>query len=193
MQHFYQNIHGYFDYQKLYTEMVEKSAYHSLFVEVGSFLGKSSAYMAVEIINSKKEIRFDCIDLWAGTTENYITNVLGLYDAFVDNMKPVNGWYNPIRLNSVEAATLYPDHSIDFVFIDACHDYECVYADIKAWYPKVRPGGYIAGHDYNHPNHPGVKQAVFELLPIHKVLDPWPVYGHELKVNSFIHRKPSLI
>ena len=191
MQHFYQNIHGYFDYQDLYTEMVQKAAYDSLFVEVGSFLGKSTAFMAVEIINSKKHIRFDCVDLWEGTKENYNLKVQGHYDTFLSNMTPVNGWFNPIRKLSVEAANLYPDNSIDFVFIDACHDYECVLADIRAWYPKVRPTGYIAGHDYKHPNHPGVEQAVRELLPKHIEVSPWPVYC--VAMSSWFYQKPALI
>lgn len=191
MDHFYHNIHGFFDYQQLYSEMVEKAAYSSLFVEIGCYLGKSSAFMAVEIINSKKQIRFDCVDLWAGTVDNYISNVQGLQGAFIENMRPVSGWYKAIQMSSVAAAELYPDNSVDFAFIDACHDYECVYADINAWYPKIRPGGYIAGHDYDHPNHPGVKQAVCELLPKHSVIQPWPVYC--VAMPSWIYQKPALI
>ncbi len=64
---------------------------------------------------------------------------------------------------SVEAARQVADHCADFVFIDAGHSYEAVKADIEAWWPKVRPGGWFGGHDY-HPAHPGVIQAVDEAL-----------------------------
>ncbi|MAH48569.1 hypothetical protein CMI37_22280, partial [Candidatus Pacearchaeota archaeon] len=64
MEHFYEGIHGWFNYQSLYTEIVNKYPSGSHFVEVGSWLGKSAAFMSVEIINSKKEIRFDCVDAW---------------------------------------------------------------------------------------------------------------------------------
>lgn len=47
------------------------------------------------------------------------------------------------------------------VFIDALHDYESVKQDIEEWWPLVREGGYLAGHDYNH-KWPGVMRAVAE-------------------------------
>jgi hypothetical protein len=49
---------------------------------------------------------------------------------------------------SVEAAKQFEDGYFDFVYIDANHTYESVIADLEAWYPKVRKGGMIAGHDY---------------------------------------------
>lgn len=63
MEHFYQNIgEDWFTYPNLYKEMVEKSSNGSLFVEVGSWKGRSASFMAVEILNSKKDIKFDCVD-----------------------------------------------------------------------------------------------------------------------------------
>ena len=50
----------------------------------------------------------------------------------------------------------------DFVFIDANHSYDHVRADIGAWRKKIKPTGFISGHDYNHPRFPGVKTAVKE-------------------------------
>lgn len=54
------------------------------------------------------------------------------------------------------------DGSLDFVFIDGDHSYLAVKNDIEIWYPKVKLGGWIMGHDYNHPNQGQVKQAVNE-------------------------------
>jgi cephalosporin hydroxylase len=71
---------------------------------------------------------------------------------------------NPMRLPSIEAAQRYQNGSLDFVFIDAAHDYENVRADILAWRPKVKVGGYLGGHDFIL-NYPGVIQAVHELVP----------------------------
>jgi len=53
-----------------------------------------------------------------------------------------------IRDLSVTSAELFQDGSLDFVYIDAAHDYQSVKQDIKAWYPKVKKGGIFAGHDY---------------------------------------------
>jgi len=64
-----------------------------------------------------------------------------------------------IEKPSVEAAKDFQDGYLDFVFIDAEHSFEAVNADIEAWSPKVRAGGFITGHDYSH-GWPGVKKAV---------------------------------
>ncbi len=74
-----------------------------------------------------------------------------------------------IRKLSVEAAKEIPDSSLDFVFIDASHAYADVAEDIKAWLPKLRPGGWLCGHDYDNRFFPqwGVTQAVDEFARQH--------------------------
>lgn len=57
---------------------------------------------------------------------------------------------------------------IDLVFIDAAHDYENVKLDIRRWWPLVRPGGMLAGHDFNH-KWPGVERAVAECFDLMRV------------------------
>ena len=155
-----------FSYPDLYKSMVEKFPSGSKFVEVGSWKGKSSAYMAVEIANSCKEIDFYCVDTWEGSIENKGMEELSrLYDIFLSNMKPVESYYTPLKMKSLDAVSRFGDHSLDFVFIDASHEYEDVKADIIAWLPKIKPGGILAGHDYyidDFDYYPGVKQAVNE-------------------------------
>ena len=56
-----------------------------------------------------------------------------------------------IRADSIEAAEMMDDHAFDLVFIDADHRYGSVVADIAAWASKVRPGGWLGGHDYGLP------------------------------------------
>ena len=70
MEHFYKDIYGFCDYVGLYKKAVEIFPSGSHFVEVGSFLGKSAVFMAVEIINSGKRIKFDCVDHWKGSKEH---------------------------------------------------------------------------------------------------------------------------
>lgn len=53
------------------------------------------------------------------------------------------------------------DESLDIVYLDAGHSYDAVKQDLEAWYPKVKPGGVIAGHDFVNPAY-GVLQAVNE-------------------------------
>ena len=178
MEHFYQKIHGWFDFQAVYLLMIQRAGERAHFVEVGAFEGKSTSFMAVEIANCDKEIRFDVIDTWEGSEEHqpggaHASPIIAsneLYDAFIRNMRPVEHIINPIRLPSLQAAASYPDRSLDFVFIDASHDYENVKADILAWRPKVKLNGYLGGHDYQEL-FPGVMQAVAEVVPTFDVLE----------------------
>jgi cephalosporin hydroxylase len=171
MEHFYQTIQGWCSFFDIYKGMVNYFPTGSHFVEIGSWRGQSAAYMAVEIINSGKQIKFDCVDTWQGTLNEDIhqqdPGVINdtLYDEFITNMKPVEGHYRAIRMPSVEAAKLYEDASLDFVFIDGDHLYEGVRADILAWLPKVKKGGTIAGDDYGHvQGSEGVRRAVHEIF-----------------------------
>jgi hypothetical protein len=84
-------------------------------------------------------------------------------------MKPVAHLLAPVRATSREAATRYHDRSLDFVFLDAAHDYENVKADIVGWKRKIKPGGYLGGHDYQLL-FPGVIQAVQEEFPQSEIL-----------------------
>jgi len=173
MKHFYQNIQGWFTYPSLYSKVVSNAPDKAHFVEVGVWKGTSAAYMAVEIINSGKNIKFDCIDTWNGSSEHLDINSSVyepgmvedkdfLYNTFIEGMKPVEGHYTAYRTTSIEASKQYEDNSLDFVFIDAAHDYDSVKADIEAWIGKVKEGGILAGHDYGW--YPGVNKAVDEVL-----------------------------
>lgn len=165
MNHFYENVHGWFTYPSLYTRMVNQYPEHSHFVEVGVWKGKSACYMAVEIINSGKSIRFDCVDNWdlvEDQTDIDPAEYVDLYDSFIFNIEPVRHVINPVKMLSQDACKIYENRSLDFVFIDAAHDYENVKKDILAWLPKLKVGGTLAGHDYTYSEN--VKRAVDEIF-----------------------------
>jgi len=161
MEHYYKNIgEDWFTYPELYRDMVKNANDGSLFVEVGSWKGRSSSFMGVEIINSNKKINFHCIDTWLGSEEhistssdkfdsNLINHENYLYNEFIKNIEPIKSVVTLIRKTSIEASKMYENNSIDFIFIDAGHDYLNVYNDINYWLPKLKKGGVIAGHDYS--------------------------------------------
>lgn len=155
---------NWFSYPKLYSRVVDRVNSGAKIVEIGSWKGKSSAYMAVEIANSNKDIDFYCVDTWEGSVE-HTEEQKGdnLYQKFLNNMRPVEKYYFPIKLNSIDASKKFKDNSLDFVFIDASHEYEDVKQDIIAWLPKVKEGGILAGHDYTD-YYPAVIQAADEIL-----------------------------
>ena len=90
---------------------------------------------------------------------------------------------------SPEVATEVPD-GLDFVFVDAGHTYgECL-DDLRAWWPKIKPGGYLFGHDIDHPNpeyaHWGVRRAAEEFST--EVGVPFEVFPYPEMV--FVMRRP---
>jgi glycosyltransferase involved in cell wall biosynthesis len=82
-----------------------------------------------------------------------------LYRYTMNRLAQFGDRYRHIRKASRDAAGEVPG-LLDFVYIDARHSYADVWEDLCIWFPKVRDGGIIGGHDYGHPNYPGVKQAV---------------------------------
>lgn len=169
MEHFHYKIPGWFTFPRLYSHVVNVFPTGSHFVEVGSWQGSSAAYMAVEIINSEKYIKFDCIDIWGrfsidglNTKAPELLPEDTVEKLFYKNIEPVKHIINPIKIPSTLGANLYAEESLDFVFIDANHAYDAVKDDLNAWFTKVKRGGIIAGHDYH--NDPSVKAAVDEFF-----------------------------
>jgi hypothetical protein len=129
----------------------------SVFVEIGSFEGRSAVCLAESIFRLDKQITLHCVDTFTGNPEqdeyDYLTNNPDcLYNKFNEN----TAFYQkrniivPHRGYSNTVCDEFEDNSIDFVFIDARHEYEFVMEDIKCWYPKLRSGGIMAGHDYRN-------------------------------------------
>jgi hypothetical protein len=69
-----------------------------------------------------------------------------------------------LREHSSLACALFADESLDFVFIDGDHSYESVYFDIEAWYPKVKKGGLILGHDFTWHGESGDKRGLVKAV-----------------------------
>jgi glycosyltransferase involved in cell wall biosynthesis/predicted O-methyltransferase YrrM len=75
-----------------------------------------------------------------------------------------------LRKTSIEASEHFEDEEFDFVYIDGNHSYESVKKDLEVWWLKIRPGGFLAGDDFCHPNHPGVTKAVNEFAKEKEVI-----------------------
>lgn len=67
----------------------------------------------------------------------------------------------------IAAMPSIPDGSLDFVYIDGNHSEEYVRQDIRLWWPKVKIGGMLAGHDIlgcNPKADSGIQSAVYDLM-----------------------------
>jgi hypothetical protein len=164
MEHFYQTVEGFMGPRNImmFDLVIKDFPQAGTWVEIGSWMGRSTAYCAVELLNCNKMGKFYCIDTWQGgdTLENHQYVLEGkLKQVFLDNIAPVADYITPIESLSWAAADQFADSSVDFCYVDALHTYEAVMQDLTAWWPKIRPGSWFAGDDYTK-GWPGVQQAV---------------------------------
>ncbi len=118
-------------------------------VEVGSYEG-----LFAKSILEKWSGKLYLIDIWNEISEkeyNYKENNKSYHTIINKCVDHINNHQDRcflIRAASLNAVDLFNDESLDFVYIDANHQYDFIKQDISLWYPKVRKGGIIAGHDY---------------------------------------------
>ena len=150
----------------------------SRFVEVGTFLGKSICSLGEVVQQSGKRVSIVGIDTCRGSGPEgpkqkdfhggAVADGGGTFAGTLHRNIIDCGFADAITLivaDSVTAAGLFADRSIDWVHLDARHDSEHLRADIAAWLPKVRRGGWLSGDDYSEEKWPDVVATVQELLP----------------------------
>ena len=165
-------IPGWFAFDELYNQFVEEAKDGDTFVEVGTWFGKSTNYLANKIQESKKDIKFVTIDTFKGTDDEQLhQNIVGAFNGdifyeFIDNTVLSKNYnkFEIIKDTSHNAANQFSNGSIDYLMLDAGHSYDDVKADINYWYNKIKPGGTISGDDYGGSFFPGVTRAVDEFF-----------------------------
>ncbi len=170
MRHYWQTVDGWFAFREAYDRILARLPREtpSTFVELGTWVGRSTAYLGVEIVNSKKPITLVAVDHFQGSAEIDHTRRAGAVStseaAFRANLAPVanalGDRFCVLVSDSAGAAAQFADGSVDAVWVDAAHSYEPVKADLEAWWPKVKPLGLMGGDDY--VKCAGVTQAVNE-------------------------------
>jgi len=108
-----------------------------------------------------------CVDTWAPFTHHSQAWQDGQFAEAQRRLKDYSVEF--IKKSSVEAAKDIPDGSLDFVYIDALHDFDNVMTDILAWAPNVRKDGIVSGHDYEHYYSCGVPKAVDAYAQAHNI------------------------
>lgn len=132
--------------------------------EVGCFAGEGTA----TLLASGKFRSLLCVDLWQPGYDDGPDVASRADMAEAERVFLAGPGADPRvivwRMESRAAACRVLDCSLDLVYIDACHTYEAVLDDLAHWLRCVKLGGWVCGHDYNHPPHPGVTQAVDRVL-----------------------------
>lgn len=132
---------------------------------MGAEIGVKEGRFIEFLLANNPNLTMLAVDPWEAQpegNEDYLGwDFNSIYKQYRQKISPYLGRVIEIREYSHIAADSIPDIHLDFVFIDAQHDYESVKQDIGLWLPKVRKGGLICGHDHDD-NFPGVVQAVKE-------------------------------
>ena len=179
-------IDGWFHWRSGQEDAVQQFPEGSCFVEVGTYLGRSLCSLGEVVERSGKRFTVIGIDTCRGTgpegprRKDYhgtaVTQGGGTFAGTLHRNILECGYGDAIMLIVADAAAasqFFADQSIDWVHLDARHDYESVKADIATWLPKVKSGGWLSGDDYDPLKWPEVIKAVDEMLP---GAGPWSTY-----------------
>jgi predicted O-methyltransferase YrrM len=125
-------------------------------IEIGSYLGKSSAFLASGLRDGAKLV---CVDTWHN--DAMLEEPQDVLPQFQANMRPFGGKFEIARGRSEQIAGEWT-RPIDALFIDGDHSYRGCTTDLKCWLPFVKSGSWIAFHDSAVI---GVARAIEECFP----------------------------
>lgn len=159
-------------------------------IKVGAEIGIAGGEHILHLLQHTQLEKIYGIDPLVSETWNVPTSIEDFdehYKLVCEKLKPFDKKSEIIRKTSVEGAKEIEDESLDFVFIDAIHEYKECLEDITVWYPKVKNGGYVMGHDWDHCCFPGVQDAVRkyfegkEIVGVGSPVHVWYVEKNEIK------------
>jgi hypothetical protein len=174
----WQEIEGWFQWRSAQEEAARRFPSGSCFIEVGTYLGRSLCSLGEVVERSGKSFTVIGIDTCRGSgpegprQKDYhgaaVSQGGGTFAGTLHRNILECGYGDILTLliaDSVAASRLFADASVDWIHLDARHDYDSVKTDIRAWLPKVKPGGWLSGDDYDEVKWPEVVRAVGEVLP----------------------------
>lgn len=178
IRRYWHDVDGWFNWRSAQEEAVNSFRDGSRFVEVGTYLGRSLCSLGEVVERSGKNISVIGVDTCRGSGpegqrgKDYhasaVANGGGTFAGALHKNVLDCGFEERITLiisDSISAARLFADASLEWVHLDARHDYTSVKADIEAWRPKVKVGGWLSGDDYHEEKWPEVVRAVSDTLP----------------------------
>jgi len=162
MKHSYFKIPGWFNMHEAYDQLLDNCPDGSEILEIGSFMGRSTSYLATNIVNSGKRVHVYALDTFEGSSEHSGLDIAGgFYETFKENLKAFidGGIVTPVKSRSDDVNTLkrWVDGHFHGIIVDGAHEYEAVKDDILNWWPKLADGGSMIGDDMSLAS---VQQAV---------------------------------
>lgn len=115
----------------------------------GAELGVMTGRVIFHLLETFPNLRMIGVDKWECDEEYEDRDMPAIGRDVMERAKQYGDRATILHGDTVEMASQVDDASLDFIFIDAKHDYNSVLADIRAWTQKVKPDGFVAGHDIN--------------------------------------------
>ena len=151
--------------------------------EIGVFVGEFAAHNLQTWTGE-----YFAIDAWSWrpdddpTDKNFKLEADNLrnYEAARRAMAFAGPRVKQIRAKSVEAAARFEDGSFDWLYIDALHTEAALRDDLRAWWPKLRPGGLCTGDDYGDEN-------ATDFVSEERYAKMYGKYGHDRNVPKKHH------
>jgi hypothetical protein len=137
---------------------------------VGAEVGVFRGYLTKFLLDMTPQIKkYYCIDPWASSeygwsNKNSDQDWNEVFANFKENVSSHLDKIEIMKMLSIDAANIIENKNLDFAFLDGNHRYKFVKEDISLWCLKIKPGGFISGHDYGNPGHTEVKKAVDEMF-----------------------------
>ena len=133
------------------NEMLSALPKQGVVAEIGVYRGE----FAETILETTQPRELYLIDCWQHQTGDYERDSTNVCDeAHRQNYLHTRRLFverpnvHLLPFFSDKAARLFDDHTFDWIYLDACHLYEAVKTDLLSWWPKIKPGGLMSGHDY---------------------------------------------
>jgi hypothetical protein len=130
MKHSYFKIPGWFNYSETYDTIVDEVADDAKILEIGSFMGRSTHYLATALHNADKtNVKIYALDTFEGSSEHASLKIpKDFFSVFKENLKFFIGR--------------------DYIMVDGAHEHEAVMDDIENWWPKLKENGVMFGDDF---------------------------------------------
>lgn len=117
--------------------------------KLGAEIGVLAGGYSIALCRANPELKLYCIDSWGIGEHRYRDYHLRQFEKAKRRLARYN--CTLVRKLSMDAVLDFKKCTLDFVYIDAKHEFDYVMQDIIEWKRRVRPGGIVAGHDYQKP------------------------------------------
>jgi hypothetical protein len=168
------------------------SFFSSLEFTKGAELGTAEGIFSLSLLSRNENLVLHSIDPYISSEKNkWSPEKIAKYEREADLRLKSHPRSIQFKTMSHDASRYFQDEELDFVYIDANHHYEFALEDMRDWWRIVRPGGIMAGHDWEvypfpHSKYWDVKGAVNAFVE-EREIKQWFVLGRNSKDKEYLN------